>query len=338
MIIKLKTSDSFLKLPRRGALFAVAILSAILNSTAFADDNRKLPKIGELWFQDQHRAAYYQGPFRNTLRDLGYVDGKTATFVTRYADGDATRLPTLLAELLAQKLDVLWITPLALPAAKQAGTTTPMVSVFVDPIAEGIAKSLARPSGNITGMSWQTAESSGKRLQYTLQLLPDLKRMALLYDPGDPGAALDARALREAANVLKLLVNELAFRNAKQLDAAFAVLKLDQPQAIVVVHSPLSVHHRDDIVRLATEARIPFVSEGRDFADAGALLSFGPSVNDMFTRSAIYVHKILKGAKAADLPIEQPTVFELIVNEKTAKALGIKIPESILLRADGVIR
>jgi putative tryptophan/tyrosine transport system substrate-binding protein len=317
---------------------AAIIACATLGATALAEESRKLPKIGELWFQDQHRATYYQVPFRNTLRDLGYVDGKTAIFVTRYADGDTTKVPALLAELLAQKLDVLWITPMALPAAKQARTTTPIVSIFVDPIAEGVAKSLARPSGNITGMSWQTAESSGKRLQYTTELLPNLSRVALLYDSGDPAAALDARALREAAKALKLQMNELEFHNAKQLDSAFATIKHDRPQAIVVVHSPLSVHHRDDIVRRAAEARIPFVSEGRDFADAGALLSFGPSVIDMFKRSALYVQRILKGAKPADLPIEQPTVFELVINQKTAKALGIKIPEAILLRADEVIK
>ena len=322
----------------RALLVAILWLSTMLSSLTFADDNRKLPKIGELWFQDQRRAAYYQDPFRNTLRDFGYVDGKTATFVTRYADGDATRVSALLTELLAQNLDVLLITPMALPAAKQAKSSTPIISVFVDPIAEGIAKSLARPSGNITGMSWQTAESSGKRLQYTTEILPNLSRVALLYDSGDPGAALDARSLREAARALKLQVTELEFNNAKQLDAAFATIKHDQAQAIVLVHSPLSVHHRDDIVRFATEARIPFVSEGRDFANVGALLSFGPSVIDMFKRSAIYVHKILKGSKPADLPIEQPTVFELVVNQKTARALGIKIPESILLRADEVIR
>ena len=332
-----RNSSTIKSTGHRALLVAILWLSATVSSLALAD-NSKLPKIGELWFQDQRRAAYYQDPFRNTLQDFGYVDGKTATFVTRYADGDATRVPTLLAELLAQNLDVLWITPMALPAAKQARTTTPMVSVFVDPIAEGVAKSLARPSGNITGMSWQTAESGGKRLQYTTELLPHLSRIALFFDSGDPGAVLDARALREAAKALNLQVTELEFRNAKQLDSAFAAIKHNRAQAILLVHSPLSVHHRDDIVRLATEARVPIVSEGRDFANVGALLSFGPSVIEMFKRSAIYVHKILKGSKPADLPIEQPTVFELVVNQKTAKALGIKIPESILLRADEVIR
>ena len=320
------------------ALMAFFWLSAMLSSTASADDNRKLPKIGELWFQDQQGARLYQQTFQSRLRDLGYVDGKTATFVTRFADGDSARLPALLAELLEQKLDVLWITPRAFPVAKRARTATPMVSVFVDPVAEGMAKSLARPGGNITGMSWQTLESSGKRVQITQELIPKLSRIAVLYDLGDPAAALETRLLRDAAKALKLLVSELGFRNAKELKAAFVAIKHDQRQAIVVVHSALSVHHRSDIVRFASEARLPFISEGRDFADAGALLSFGPSVIDMFKRTANYVDKILKGAKPADLPIEQPTVFELIVNEKTAKALGLKIPESIQLRADEVIR
>ena len=283
------------------ALIAVLWLSAMLSTLTFAD-NRKLPKIGELWFQDQQGARLYQQTFQNRLRDLGYVDGKTATFVTRFADGDATKLPALLAELLAQKPDVLWITPRAFPAVKVARTATPMVSVFSDPSAEGMAKSLARPGGNITGMSWQTLESSGKRLQITQELMPKLRRIALLYDLGDPGAGLEARSLRDAAKTLKLLINELGFRNAKELKAAFVAIKHDQPQAIVVVHSALSVHHRSDIVRFASEARLPFISEGRDFADAGALLSFGPSVIDMFKRTANYVDKILKRSEASRPP------------------------------------
>jgi putative tryptophan/tyrosine transport system substrate-binding protein len=324
----------------RGApsvLLAVVVF-AMLNTSALADETRKLPKISELWFQDQQGAAQYQQTFRNTLRDLGHVDGKSAIFIARFANGDAARLPALLTELLAQRLDVLWVSPRALPAAKQAKSTTPIVSVFFDPMAEGIAKSLAKPLGNITGMSWQTVETSGKRLQYTKEFLPNLNRIALLYDATDPGAALDARALREAANTLKLAVNELQFRNAKELEVAFDAIKRGQPQAIIVVHSPLSVHYRSEIVRLAAGARLPFISEGGDFAEAGALLSYGPSVIDMFERSALYAHKILKGAKPRDLPIEQPTVFQLIVNQKTAKALGIKIPEAILLQADEVIR
>ena len=332
------TFERFLMLSRRGAVFALAVVSAILSSTGFADDNRKLPKIGELWFQDPAAAAPYQRALRNGLREYGYVDGKTATFVTRFAHGNAEKLAALLADVFVQKPDVMFVSPRALSVARQMTTTTPLVTFFSDPIAEGLVKSFARPGGNITGVSWQSNESSGKRLQYTMELVPGLKHVTLLYDPGDPSTVLDAEASRKAALGVGLAVDLISFRNAAELDISLAQIARAKSQAMIVVHTPLTVQHRDEIIRFAIRSKLPLVSEGPDWAHAGALLSYGPSIVDVFKRAAGYLSRILKGAKPGDLPIEQPTLFELVVNEKTAKTLGIKIPESIMLRADEVIR
>lgn len=318
-------------------VIAFVLLSAMLNSLAFAENN-KLPKIGELWFQDQVGAALYQKLLHDALRDLGYVDGKTATFVTRFAQGDPTKLPALLADVLVQKVDVMFLTPRALELAKQTTNATPIVSLFFDPIAEGVAKSLARPSGNITGISWQSTESSGKRMQYVMELIPGTKQVTLLYDPTESGGALDAQSIRNVAAGVGIKVDSVTFGNAAELESSFSRIARAKPRAMIVVHSALTVQHREQIVRFAIHANLPLVSEGPDWAQAGALLSYGPSIADVFKRTAAYMSKILKGAKPGDLPIEQPTLFLLAVNQKTAKAIGIKISEPILLRADEVIK
>ena len=215
----------------------------------------------------------------------------------------------------------------------------PIVSAaFYDPVAEGFANSLARPGGNVTGMSWQSPETSGKRLELTMEVLPGLRRVALLFDPGDPGAVLDANAVRSAATTAGVSITLFEVNESRTFDGMLAAIESDRPRALILVHSPLTVHYRERMVRFAINRRLPLISEGRDFAEAGALLTYGPSIVDMFRRGAGYVDKILKGAKPGDLPIEQPTKFELVVNLKTAKALGITIPQSILVRADEVIR
>ena len=210
MIIKLKTSERFLKLSRRGALFAIAIVSAILSSTAFAGDNRKLPKIGELWFPDPNIVAPWRDTFRQGLSELGYVDGRNVTIVTRYARGDASRFPTLLAELIAQNVDVMIVSPKAVQEAKRATKTIPIVVAGLsDPVAEGIAISLARPGGNFTGTSWASPDASGKRLQLAMELLPKLRRVALLFDVNAKGALVEVQGTRAAAASIKFAIREL---------------------------------------------------------------------------------------------------------------------------------
>ena len=320
------------------ALIAILCLSATQSSLVLAEDKPKRPKIGELFFQDPGVAAPYQRALHDGLRELGYVDGKTATFVTRFADGDAAKLSILVADILAQKVDVMFIIPRALVIAKQMTSSTPLVTFFSDPIKEGIVTSFARPGGNITGVSWQANESSGKRLQYMMELVPGLKRVTLLYDPDDRSTLLDVEASREAALSVGLAVDPITFRNVAELQIGFAQIARAKPQGMIVVHSPLTVQHRIDIVRFALHVNLPLVSQGPDWAHAGALLSYGPNIADVFKRAGTFMGKILKGAKVGEMPIEQPTLFELVVNEETAKALGIKIPESIMLRADEVIR
>ena len=323
------------------AVCTVMLVGVIAASTtvATAQDRQRPARVGQIWFQDPAGAEPYHRAFRDGMQELGFVDGKNVTYITRYADGNADRLPSLVAELIAAKVDVLYVTGKAVATAKTATSTIPIVSAaFYDPVAEGFVKSLARPGGNVTGMSWQTPETSGKRLELAMEVVPGLRRIGVLFDPNDPGAVLDANAVRSAAANAGVRVAAFEVNDSRALDAKLAAIESDKPNALILIHSPLTVHYRERIVRFAIDQRLPLVSEGRDFADAGALLTYGPSITDMFRRGAGYVGKILKGAKPGDLPIEQPTKFELVVNLKTAKALGIKIPESILLRADEVIK
>ena len=317
----------------------IIVLTMAHAPVAMAQDRQRPARIGQIWLQDVAGAEPYHRAFRDGMLALGYVDGQNVTYFTRYANGNPDRLPSLVGELIAAKVDVLYVTVKALQAATQATTTIPIVSAsFYDPVAEGFANSLARPGGNVTGMSWQTPETSGKRLELTREVLPGLRRVALLFDPNDPGAVLDANAVRSAAASAGLRVTGFEVNDWRALDTVLAAIESDRPRALILIHSPLAVYYRERIVHFAIDRRLPVVSEGRDFADAGALLTYGPSIVDMFRRGAGYVDKILKGAKPGDLPIEQPTKFELVVNLKTAKALGITIPQAILLRADEVIR
>jgi putative ABC transport system substrate-binding protein len=317
----------------------VVCLTAASTTIATAQVRQRPARIGQIWFQDAAGAEPYHRAFRDGMQELGYIEGRNVTYITRYAEGSSDRLPSLVAEMIDADVDVLYITPKAVPAAKQATTTIPIVSAaFYDPVAEGFANSLARPGGNVTGISWQSLETSGKRLELTMELMPGLKRVGVLYDPNDSGAVLDAKAVRSAAVNSGIRISALEVNDTRGLDATLAATDKDRLKALILIHSPLTVHHRERIVRFAIERRLPLVSEGRDMAEAGALLTYGPSIVDMFRRGAGYVDKILKGMKPRDLPIEQPTKFELVVNLKTAKALGITIPQSILVRADEVIR
>ncbi len=314
-------------------------LTAMSSTVATAEDRQRPARIGQIWFQDPAGAEPYHRAFRDGMQALGYVDKRNVTYVTLYANGNADRLPSLVAELIGAKVDVLYITYIAVPAAMHATKTIPIVSAaFYDPVAEGFVKSLARPGGNVTGMSWQSPDTSGKRLELIMEVLPGSKHVALLFDPSDPGAVLDANGVRSAAANAGVKVAAFEVKDSRALDAVLPAIGNDRPRALILIHSALSVNYRERIVRFAIDRRLPLVSEGRDFAEAGALLTYGPSIVDMFRRGAGYVDKILKGAKPGDLPIEQPTKFELVVNLKTAKALGITIPQSILLRADEVIR
>jgi len=327
---------------RKLALWAIsvpAVLMMILTASALAETEPKVPKIGELWFPDPSNAAPYQTAFRKGLTELGYVDQQNLVIVTRYANGDPSRLPGLVAELIALKVDVMFLAPRALQVAQQATKTVPIVSAgFTDPVAEGFAVSLARPGGNMTGLSWQSNDSSAKRLQLAQEVIPRLHKVALLFDAVDRTAYDEAEASRLAASHARIGSQLFGIRSAGELDATLAAMKKARPQIIIMTLSGLTAFLRERILTFAAVTNLPVISEGRDSAEAGCLLSYGPQTFDLWRRAAVYVDKILKGAKPGDLPIEQPTKFELVVNLKTAKALGVTIPEPILLRADEVIR
>lgn len=319
------------------ALIAALWLSAMLSTFAFADDG-KLPKIGELWFADPHLSKPWRDAFRQGLSELGYVEGGNITIVTLNARGDPSRIPPLLAELIAQNVDVMFVSPKAVQEAKRATKKIPIVSALGDPIAEGVAVSLGRPGGNITGISYQSPDISGKRLQIAMEMLPEMKRVALLYDGGDAQVLLEVQGTRTAAATKGIGIREFSVRDNRDLDATFAAIEKDKPPALIVTDSPFILQNRDRILRFATDKKVPIITEGGDLARDGALVAYGTHPYKGFRRLAYYVDRILKGAKPGDLPIEQPTEFELVVNQKTAMALGIKIPESIILRATEIIK
>ena len=279
---------------------------------------------------------------RQGLRDLGYVEGRNVVIEIRDAEGEAERLPALAAELVALKVDVIVApnTPQAL-AAKQATRTLPIVFSFVaDPVASGLVTSLARPGGNVTGLSSLTPELVGKRLELLTQAVPGVSRVAVLWQPGFQGERTEKDMLKGADVAARALGVRLQFVEAQgpaDFDRAFSDMTRARAGALTVLGSTMFISERRRLVDLAAKNRLPAVYARREYVDAGGLMSYGSNIADLFRRAATYVDKILKGAKPADLPVEQPTKFELVINLKTAKALGLTIPPSLLGRADQVI-
>jgi putative tryptophan/tyrosine transport system substrate-binding protein len=281
--------------------------------------------------------------FRQGLRDLGYVEGRNLVIEYRDAEGKPERLPALAAELVALKVDLIVApsTPAA-RAARQATTTLPIVVPNMgDPVWDGLVASLARPGGNITGLTVFTLELVGKRLEQLKQAVPGLSRVAVLWQPGVFGEPTEKEMLKRAEVAGQALGVRLQFVEARgpdDFDQAFSDMTRARAGALTVLGSAMLFNERRRLVDLATKHRLPTVFPWRQGVDAGGLMSYGPNGPDLHRRAATYVDKILKGAKPADLPVEQPTKFELVINLKTAKALGLTIPQSILQRADEVIQ
>ena len=280
--------------------------------------------------------------FRQGLRDLGYVEGRNVVIEYRDAEGKFERLPALAAELVALKVDVIVAggTPAAL-AAKQATGTLPIVFAGPgDPVTSGLVTSLARPGGNVTGLSSFAPELVGKCLEQLKRAVPGVGRVAALWQPGGLGERADKDVLKEAEAAARALGVRLQFvgaRGAADLDRAFSEMTKARASALTVLPGSMFVNERRRLVDLAAKNRLPAVYPWREGVADGGLMSYGPDLADLFRRAATYVDKILKGAKSADLPVEQPTKFELVINLKTAKALSLKIPQSLLLRADQII-
>jgi putative tryptophan/tyrosine transport system substrate-binding protein len=277
--------------------------------------------------------------FRQGLRELGYVEGQNIAIELRWAEGQYDRLLGLAVELVRLKVNIIVAAgPSAVRAAKQATETIPIVMpAIADPVAMGFVASLARPGGTITGISNMQPELVGKQLELLKEMIPKLSRVALLGNPANPGNVPLVRYAQDAARTLGLRLHPLEARDLHEIDSAFSKISRERADAVIVLSDTVLLDSRTRIADHAVRHRLPTVFGASEFTEAGGLLTYGPSISDGYRRAATYVDKILKGAKPGDLPIGQPTMFELVINLKTAKALGLTIPQSVLLRADQVI-
>jgi putative ABC transport system substrate-binding protein len=307
---------------------------------AEAQPAAQVPRIGYLALNPAANPHLHEA-FRQGLRDLGYVEGRNIVIEYRDAEGKPERLPALAAELVALKVAVLVAQPTVTAlAAKRATRTIPIVFPVAEPVTSGLVTSLARPGGNITGLSILAPEMGGKGLELLKQAVPGVSRVAVLWDPGafPEGTTKDMRKEVEgAARALGVRLQFIEARGPEDFDRAFSDMTRARAGALTVLGGSMFFSQRRRLVDLAAKNRLPAVYQWREGVDAGGLMAYGPSVPDLFRRAATYVDKILKGAKPGDLPVEQPTKFELVINLKTAKALGLTIPPSLLQRADQVI-
>jgi putative ABC transport system substrate-binding protein len=274
-----------------------------------------------------------------SFRELGYVEGKNLTFERRYAEDRLDRLPGLAAELVSLKVDVIMAAGTLAPlAAKRATSTIPIVMMSAgDPVGSGLVAGLAQPGANVTGMSLMAPDLGGKRLQLLKELLPEISRVAVLWNAANPYSALVFKESVGAARTLGVELQSLEIREPPDLDAALEAATGRHADALVAVEDPLTSDLRKKVAEFAIDHRLPTISGLRVFADSGALMSYGADLADIIRRSVVYVDKILKGAKPSDLPVEQPTKFELVINLKTAKLLGLTVPPLLLARADEII-
>ena len=327
---------------RRNIVCLLLTVFLLTVSLAEAQQQAKIPKIGFLSAGfDSGGSSSWRDSFKREFLKLGYVEGKNIAFEYRNADTKYDRLPALADELVRLKVDVI-VTPGAndTRAAKNATKTVPIVFTGggSDPVTLGLVDSLARPGGNVTGMTSISSELSAKRLGLLKELIPHVSRMAALSDRTARGSALNVRDTEAAARSLGIAVQSVAVRpDPKEYDAAFLAMKRGGAGAVIVVQSSAFFSGYPRISDLALTHRLPSVGGSKEYPQAGGLISYGADYPDLFRRTAVFVDKILRGAKPGDLPIEQPTKFELVINLKTAKALGLTIPPSLLQRADQVI-
>jgi putative ABC transport system substrate-binding protein len=297
---------------------------------------RRVPNVGILNYAAAEDTLVSE--FRSALRGLGHIEGQTLTITYRWADGRFERLPSLAAELVASKVDVIIALGPATWAAKSATDTIPIVIAFSgDPVGNGVVANLARPGGNITGFSYMSTDLAAKRIELLSQTFPKNGRIGILYNPAEPATALEMRESEAAARAIGVTLQPLAVGSPDELNERFAAAVREKADALIVFTHGFAVLNRRRIVEQAASQRLPTMYGWREFVDEGGLMSYGPSVPAMVRKAARYIDRIIKGEKPGDLPIEQPARLELIVNLKTAKALGLNIPPTLLARADGVI-
>jgi putative ABC transport system substrate-binding protein len=307
---------------------------------ASAQPAKKVPRIGVLHAGTPAAVAQNSEGFRQGLREHGYVEGQNIVVERRYGEARPERMAEVAAELVRLKVDVIVTsTDGAIAAVKRQTQTIPIVMASsTDPVGTGFVASLARPGGNVTGLSLISPELSAKRLELLKEVVPGLSRVAIMWNPDVRGAVLDYKETEGAARSLRLQLQSVEVSRADDFDRAFSALTTARAEALIVVPFPVAFTNRGQIASLAQKNRLPSMYGQREYADAGGLMAYGPNNAEQWRRAATYVDKILKGAKPGDLPIEQPTKFELVINLKAAKALGLTIPPSLLRRADEVIQ
>ena len=325
---------------RRQFLIAAGVLFAAPPLMANAQQIRRQYRIGYLTTGDPSTAGPLPAAFLRGLRELGWVEGQNIVIEYRWAEGKFERLPGMAADLARLKVDVILVTTTqAALAAKNATRTIPIITVVIsDPIATGLVTSLARPEGNITGLTFITGpEMGGKLLQLFKGTVPQASRITAIWNPTNPMHALLVREAENAARELQVQLQPVAARDLDALEGAFAAIARARPDAILILPDPLFFNFRRRVLDFAAKNNLPAMYGWREPVDEGGLMAYGPDMVDLFHRAAIYVDQILKGAKPADLPIQRPTKFEFVINLKTARALGLTIPPSVLLSANQVI-
>ena len=327
---------------KKVTLVMLAALILACFQLAAAQQPKKVPRIGYLSAQDSAREFARSEAIRLALREVGYIEGQNIAIEFRYAEGKRDRYPELAAELVPLKVDIIVVAGGVAPiqAAKNATTTIPVVMVGggADPVEAGLVESLARPGGNVTGLTNLNRKLGGKRLELLKEAVSKLARVAVLYDPAASSPVLEVKeVLPVAARALGLTVRSWEVRAADGFERVFAALNKERPEGLYVTGGTLMIANQKRIVGFALKNRLPSMGNGKPFVDAGGFMSYGADVTDSYRRAATYVDKILKGAKPADLPVQQPSTFELVINLKTAKALGVTIPPTMLARADEVI-
>jgi putative tryptophan/tyrosine transport system substrate-binding protein len=322
---------------RRLFLASMLALAALPRGGA-AQGAAKVARIGWLTAQRAPSLAPYVEAFRTSLAELGHVEGRNLEIEFRYGDDAIERVPELAAELARLPVELIVAQGAAVPVIAARGLALPVVYVFSgDPVSAGLADSLARPRGNMTGLTFMAAELNGKRLELLREIMPALRRVAIVANPEHPGEHLERGYTEETARRLGVAVQYYPTRTPDELTAAFAAMAAAPPQAISLFADGFAIQNRQRIIEFATGRGVPVVSGWPVFAESGALLTYGPRLAESYRRLAAYVDRVLKGAKPADLPIEQPTKFQLVVNLRSAKALGLTIPPALLARADDVI-
>jgi putative ABC transport system substrate-binding protein len=326
---------------RRKLLAVLGLWLAAAPLASFAQQQGKIWRVGFLALRhvDFVDTDFYYGPFRQGMRELGYVEGRNLAIEWRSAEGKAERLPGLAAELVQLKVDVIVTAGTAATGVAQKATATIPIVIAIanDPVGSGFVKSLSHPGANITGLSNLTVDISPKTLEIMLSIVPRLSHVAVLVNPTNSAHAAILKSTQAAAQKLNIKVLPAEARTPQEIERAFSAMARERAGAVIIVIDAFFVQQGRQIADLAAKHRLPSMSGSREYVEAGGLMSYGQNLADNYRRAATYVDKILKGARPGDLPVEQPTTFELFISRKAAKALGITIPQSILVRADKVI-